>query len=347
MEHRPEQMLRELETRWQSLTIANDFVFGKVMLDEDLCREVLETILNVQIDRIEYIGREDSLNETPEGKGVRLDVYVRDGAGTIYNVEMQATDTHELPQRTRYYHSMLTFSQLSRGDSYRSLRDAYVIFICGFDLFGKGHRVYSFENRCLDDGSLALNDGTHTIFLAASSPEEPSKGKRVNELLDYVAKGKVSGELSSKLNDAVSRVRNNDKWRLEFMWQEVRDQLNVDKGREKGLIEGREQGLAEGLEQGIAEGREQGIAEGREKGLAEGREKGLAEGREKGLAEGREQGIAEGRERGLAEGRQSGEARLANLVACLAADGRTDDIARAASDPALRQSLYEEYGIKA
>ena len=54
----------------------------------------------------------------------------------------------------------------------------------------------------------------------------------------------------------------------------MRDQENIDKGREQGLKEGREQGLEEGREQGLKEGREQGLEEGREQGLEEGREKG-------------------------------------------------------------------------
>ena len=38
----------------------------------------------------------------------------------------------------------------------------------------------------------------------------------------------------------------------------MRDQENIDKGREQGLKEGREQGLKEGREQGLEEGREKG-----------------------------------------------------------------------------------------
>jgi hypothetical protein len=38
-------MERELDKRWRSLTIANDFVFCKVMLDPNLCKEVIEAFL--------------------------------------------------------------------------------------------------------------------------------------------------------------------------------------------------------------------------------------------------------------------------------------------------------------
>lgn len=251
-----------LDERWESLTIADDFVFGKVMLDGEICKEVLEAILGVPIERIEYVSREESVDVGPESRGVRLDAYVRDGHGTVYDIEMQATNTRELPQRSRYYQAMLAFAQLARGVPYRSLKDSYVIFICGFDLFGLGRRVYSFANRDDKGDGLQLGDGMHTIFLAATSPTEPGRGPQVNELLDFVSQGKVSGILSSKLQDAVSRVLDNQRWRLEYMMQEVRDQLNVDKGRELGFNEGREEGLEQGRSEGLEQGRKSGLREG-------------------------------------------------------------------------------------
>lgn len=115
MEQDVRNLVQELEARWKSLTIANDFVFGKVMLDEDLCKDVLEAILATDIEKIEYVGRQDAIDVTEDGHGVRLDVYVRDDRGTVYSVEMQATNTHELPQRSRYYHAMLALSQIGKG----------------------------------------------------------------------------------------------------------------------------------------------------------------------------------------------------------------------------------------
>ena len=90
MEQDVRNLVQELEVRWKSLTIANDFVFGKVMLDEDLCKEVLEAILSTDIEKIEYVGRQDAIDVTEDGHGVPLDVYVRDARGPVYSVEMQA-----------------------------------------------------------------------------------------------------------------------------------------------------------------------------------------------------------------------------------------------------------------
>ena len=291
--------------RWETLTIADDFVFCKAMLNAELCKEVLEAILGVPIERVEYVRRQEQLDTAPDAKSVRLDVVVKDGKGTVYNVEMQSVNTHELPQRSRYYHAMIALDQLQQGDPYKALGNAYVIFICNFDLFKRGQRVYWFENTCQGMNDLALNDGAKTIFLAANAPKGDKGNDRLNELLDYISSGKVTGDLSTKLATEVANVLDNQKWRLEYMWLEVRDQLNFDRGEQIGLEKGMARGLAEGLEKGMA----QGMAEGLEKGLAE------------------------------------GESKFAGLISALVADNRLDDVQRVATDLELRQELYRHYGL--
>ena len=60
----------------------------------------------MEIDHIEYPELQKSIDLDYDAKGVRLDVYVKDGNNTVYNIEMQAIDTKELPKRSRYYQSM-------------------------------------------------------------------------------------------------------------------------------------------------------------------------------------------------------------------------------------------------
>ena len=92
---------RELEESWESLGISNDFLFGKVMRDPQLCRELLERILpDLEILRIEYPEAQKSIRNDVDAKSVRLDVYVRDDKGTVYDIEMQVADTKEILKRT-------------------------------------------------------------------------------------------------------------------------------------------------------------------------------------------------------------------------------------------------------
>jgi hypothetical protein len=74
---------------WEELGIGNDFLFGKVMQNAELCKELLQIILpKLQIDHIEYPELQKSIRSDADAKSVRLDVYVKDGKGTVYDIEM-------------------------------------------------------------------------------------------------------------------------------------------------------------------------------------------------------------------------------------------------------------------
>lgn len=123
--------------KFEDLTICDDFLFGTVMLDEVLCRRMIELAVGFPIERV-FVVREKSMQFHPEYHGIRLDVYARDGENTHYDVEMQVRRENFLKKRTRYYHDQMDMELLESGVSYEELPDCYVIFICCFDPFGEG-----------------------------------------------------------------------------------------------------------------------------------------------------------------------------------------------------------------
>ena len=133
---------------FRELTLADRFIFYKVMQDAALCKRLLEMILGLEIERIEYLEGEKTIEVRNDAKGIRLDIYVKDEEATIYNVEMQAAHAANLPQRSRYYQNLIDVDLLGRGVDYRMLNRSFVIFICMEDIFHKGRHIYTFENRC-------------------------------------------------------------------------------------------------------------------------------------------------------------------------------------------------------
>lgn len=76
------------------------------------------------------------------------------------------TDTIKIfRKRTRYYQGMIDLNLLDKGMDYTQLKQSFVIFVCTFDPFHIGRHVYTFENRCVEDPNLPLNDGTQKIIL--------------------------------------------------------------------------------------------------------------------------------------------------------------------------------------
>ncbi|MEH2957408.1 Rpn family recombination-promoting nuclease/putative transposase [Candidatus Merdisoma sp. JLR.KK006] len=96
------------QKNWEELGISNDFLFGKVMQNPELCKELLQRILpDLNIERIEYPELQKNINVDMDAHSVRLDVYVKDDKETVYDIEMQVSDTKELPKRSRYYQGMI------------------------------------------------------------------------------------------------------------------------------------------------------------------------------------------------------------------------------------------------
>ena len=150
---------------FEELEFKDDFMFGVIMRNPKYCKPFLETILGIKVSSIKYPKTQEIIDLTANAKSVRLDVYVEDEHDTVYNIEMQVGINKNLPKRSRYYQGMIDLNILEKGEDYKNLKRSYIIFICTFDLFGKGRHIYTFENRCLQDYGIALGDETTKIIL--------------------------------------------------------------------------------------------------------------------------------------------------------------------------------------
>ena len=90
--------MEQLKTNWESIGLSNDFLFGKIMRKPALCKRMLEIILGVKIDRLEYLESQKSIDEEWDARSIRLDIYVQDNREVAYNIEIQTTNTGDLPQ---------------------------------------------------------------------------------------------------------------------------------------------------------------------------------------------------------------------------------------------------------
>lgn len=141
---------------------------------------------------------------------------------------------------------MIDLQLIDKGQSYKRLKPSYIIFICTFDLYGKGRHIYTFENYCKEDKSILLGDDSVKIFLNASG-ELNDISRELKAFLDYVA-GKQSEDLFvRKLEEAVREAKKNREWRHEYMTLLMRDQENIEKGIEQGLKKGRILGMVSTL----------------------------------------------------------------------------------------------------
>ena len=227
---------RRKSKKYEELDFTDDFMFCKILYhNKQLCKELLELILGKKISRIEYHNQQKQIEVIPEGKGVRLDVYLEDER-TVYDLEMQATYKRNLPKRSRYYQGMMDLNLIERGADYEELKESYVIFICKSDPFKSNAGIYTFENRCREVEGLRLGDGTMKVFLNANGDTTALSPARRN-FVDYIAGRSIRGPLVSEIDEQVRKARKHEKWRTEYSTFEM---LHREKYKE-GLQEGRQE----------------------------------------------------------------------------------------------------------
>lgn len=224
---------------YNKLRITDDFMFAKVMRNQKLCKKLLEVILNIEIDKIEYCEEQKTIDITKDAKSIRLDVYVRDGRDTIYNVEMQTVDTKNLPKRSRYYQGLIDLNLIEKGEVYNKLNKSYVIFICMSDVFKKGRHIYTFENICIEDNTIFLKDETTKVFLNPYSDMD-DVDEELGNFLKYLADGLAVDKFTQELDDEVEKAKENKEWRREFVTQYMKEQIIREEAMETGMEKGME-----------------------------------------------------------------------------------------------------------
>lgn len=244
------------QKQFEELELRDDFMFGKVMQNKEICKRVLEILLGIEIEDIEYPETQKTINITCQGKSVRMDVYVADNMNTVYNAEMQQKGGSEildqLPKRSRYYQGMIDLNLIEKGLPYSALNNSYVIFICTFDPFGKGMYRYTFRHLCEEDMSLVLEDGTTRIFFntkgnLGDAPEE------LRNFLQYIETKQAGNAFTKKLDHEVECTKRNEKWRREYM-KELLYYFDIkEEGRKEGKKEGERVGEKHGKQTAFRE----------------------------------------------------------------------------------------------
>ena len=234
--------------KFDDLTFADHYMFEKVLHEnQDVCQELLERLLKIKIDHIEYPEIEKTISPYYETKGVRLDVYVKD-SDNVFDIELQNINDEDLSLRTRFYQSMLDTDNLLKGQHYSDLPKSFVIFICRYDPFSNDLPIYTFENRCLENLEISLNDKSiKKIFNATAYNQE--KDLEISAFLEYIYNQEAVDDFTSKLTSIVERIKKQEVNRKEYNSMNLHDQDNFRRGKKEGYSAGLSDGISQGEQQ--------------------------------------------------------------------------------------------------
>jgi len=239
------------EEKWELATLANNFIFYKVMRHhQDACRRLIEMLLNIKIEKME-MSNEEVIEVDFDSKGIRLDVFVKDSK-KIYDIELQITNTKELPERARYYQGLMDLDTLKSGQKYKELKDSHVIFICMEDIFDNNLPVCTFENICLEDKITKLNDRAYKHFFITPHCVKMIKDKEVKSFFELLISNTAKTSFTSELKDYVSDAKHNMQWRVQFMTWERQRAYDFDDGKEAGIAIGEQQKAIETAKNALA-----------------------------------------------------------------------------------------------
>ena len=222
---------------YEELTIQDNFLFQKIMRNKRICQRVIERLLDIKVRDIVYQEEEKSIDIRLDSKSIRLDVYVNDDNGTVFNIEMQTTrDMYELAKRTRYYQALIDIDLLEKGQKYRELNNTYIIFICSFPVFDGQRHKYTFRNLCLEDQGIELKDGATKLFLSTKGQINDISSPLKN-FLDYVDGQQPADELMQEIDAEIDTARRCDEWRRDYMTFALELERYKEYGEAKGRAE--------------------------------------------------------------------------------------------------------------
>ena len=264
----------------QELNLLDRFLFSEVMADNEILEDVLEIILGHPVPLKDKAQAEKELRRTPQNKSVYFDVYGEDIRDVAYDMEVQQKNTKDLPKRTRYYNGMIDLNMLHPGEDYSQLKDAYVIMIMPFDLFGEGKYKYTFHMSCDEISGLKLYDGATRIFLNTHGTDVEGVSEELIQLLRYFeqtteenAAGSRSRKIE-KLQKRVEEIKKNEEVGIRYMnafeekmWERREGEMI---GKKIGERIGEKRGKKIGERIGEERGKRIGEERGRKEGLAQG-----------------------------------------------------------------------------
>ena len=234
-----EQTTKRKRKTLEELTIQDDYLFKRVMSEKDICIKFVQIILGIDIKDIVYIKAEEVVKELYDSKGIRLDVYLKDEDGVVYNIEMQVTSLgeEEFAKRFRYYEAMIDSYLLRVGQKYKDLNKLFIVFICPFKIFKDERTIYTFKNFCVEDKSIELKDDVTKIFITTKSQNKENLSEDFLALLKYIDGNITDNPFVNEIENKIHEIKKDEKERGAYMQYDLHLMQIEEEAEKRGFTE--------------------------------------------------------------------------------------------------------------
>ena len=220
----------------QELNLLDDFLFDVATEDLEACQIMIELSMGITLKSIRWKEGQKVVHNLPGKRGIRMDFCVEDGDGNFFDLEMQKQNQGNIPKRTRFYQALTDAPFLKSGEvGFDNLKPAYLVVICGFDLFGFGNYRYTFGNYCEEIPGLYLGDGCKKIILNTGGNNDKEVDKTLTDFLHYVENSDEAAlpagcdERLRHLHKKIVNIKSSEEMEVTYMKMQERDRLIVER----------------------------------------------------------------------------------------------------------------------
>ena len=232
------------------LNLLDDFLFGSMInhpdIGEKFVRELLKTIFGRDFGKLTVVPQKVYYGTDTDKHGARLDVYLEESpsdgsedAATVYDMEPDKNNDTEavgaLPRRVRFYHAKIDGDSLGSGESYKKLKNVFVILITPYDPFGCNRMVYTIRNMCEEIPDLPYDDGARTIFLYTRGTEgdPPEELRQLLRYMENTTEENATSDSLKNLNRMVDAVKHDKEVSFSYMKTVEWEEMLIKQGRKE------------------------------------------------------------------------------------------------------------------
>ena len=150
-----------------------------VFKDKAATQHVLRVLTGIPDLVIEHNDTEYRVSKLDAHDAV-LDVYARDGKGTVYHIEVQLSDNDDHILRIRAYTALIDSELLDKGAKYKDLPNAFIFYISMNDFMNLGEPIAE-VNSFIGKKKVEYKDGKRVFFVNAAIDDDSDVAK----LMDY------------------------------------------------------------------------------------------------------------------------------------------------------------------
>ena len=173
---------KETKETAKNLRIIDDAFFRILAEKEDVCQEILQTILDDPELRV--LRSEAQVTETSLHREITMDALCITQGNRLCNIEMQKGIDDDVP-RTRFHASLVTSNHTPKGTRFSDVPDVTIVYISEYDAL-KNNRMITHVTRCMEteEGQyVPVNDGEDIVFANTCIVDDSDKSRLLQLML--------------------------------------------------------------------------------------------------------------------------------------------------------------------